>query len=392
MPEPELYNWYATEQAISFFGSPDDGRHLCDGQWVIFPKIALCFAEIGKAEQKSHFRNAARFCWAAEQPYQVSDAPLARFVPAEVTAPRPKEYSIRLFARPPQSQKYLYVGELAPRYAMQFSPHENRGLACYTLTPTLPSRVLLELGGPRLGDLDAGALDQSLGRLRQPITVQDRLDVLQQLVNFWHGPMRPEDGMTDAEMTSQPLPLPLRFWYRWAGRRTAVMTGQNILFVPCDFQNRHRMLRVANGRLLFYVENQGVYQWSTLQYGDDPPVFGRHDGRGRWASEGIALSEHLILACLFEAVMCCAGYGAWASWLDEAQLAAVVADIPPVAIPPWRWGGRRFFAGRGAFVCVADNPADRDKRWYSVHIGARTEQPLQFLKSLLDERWEYVAI
>lgn len=88
MPEPELYNWYATEQAISFFGSPDDGRYLCDGQWVIFPKIALCFAEIGKAEQKSHFRNAARFCWAAEQPYQVSDAPLARFVPAEVTVPR----------------------------------------------------------------------------------------------------------------------------------------------------------------------------------------------------------------------------------------------------------------------------------------------------------------
>jgi hypothetical protein len=41
------------------------------------------------------------------------------------------------------------------------------------------------------------------------------------------------------------------------------------------------MLRNINGRLFFYVENQGVYQWSTLSAGDDPPVFGRYEGRGR---------------------------------------------------------------------------------------------------------------
>jgi hypothetical protein len=198
--------------------------------------------------------------------------------------------------------------------------------------------------------------------------------------------------MSDTEMTSLPLPLPLRFWYRWAGKRAAIMTGQNIMFVPRDFQNKHPMLQIINGRLLFYVENQGVYQWSTLQRGDDPPVFGRFEGRGRWANEGITLSEHLILMCLFEAVMCYVGYGASASWLDEDQLAAVVANIPPVAIRPWRWGGTRFFAGGGAFVCVADNPAADSKKWYSVHIGAKTEQPLQFLKPLLDKRWEYVAI
>src|SRR5262249_32455136 len=188
----------------------------------------------------------------------------------------------------------------------------------------------------------------------------------------------------DAEMTSQPLPLPLRWWYRFAGKRTEIMSGQNILFVPRDFQNRHRMLQIVNDRLLFYVENQGVYQWSTLTEGDDPPVFGRFEGRGRWAKERVTLSEHLILMCLFEAVMCQANYGASAAWLDEDQLAAVVAEVPPIAIRPWRWGGTRFFAGQGAFVCVADNPADDEKRWYSVSVGAKTEQPLQFLKPLVD--------
>src|SRR6202034_116352 len=140
--------------------------------------------------------SGARFCWVADRPYHVSDAALAQFVPTEVTARR-NAYAIRLFVRPRGSEKYLYAGELAPSYVMQFSLDEDRGLACYGLTPTLPSRVWVELGGLRLGDVDVATLDSALDRLRQPTTVQDRLDVLRQLVNFWHGPIRPEDGMTD---------------------------------------------------------------------------------------------------------------------------------------------------------------------------------------------------
>jgi hypothetical protein len=44
--------------------------------------------------------------------------------------------------------------------------------------------------------------------------------------------------------------------------------------------------------------------------GDDPPVFGRYQSTDPWAQEGVTLSEHLILACLFEAVICDAKYGA----------------------------------------------------------------------------------
>jgi len=397
VPNPELYKWYSADEAISFFGSPDAGRHLCNGQWVIFPKIAICLTEIGptskhKPKHKSYFGSGAQFCWVADQPYHVSDSPLAHFVPEEATASRNKDCAIRLFVRPPQAQKYLYPGELAPSYVLQFSLRENRGIATFKLEPTLPSSVWVQLGPLRLGDLDVVALDHALDRLRQPTTVHDRLAILQRLIEFWPGPIRPEDGMTDAEMTSQPLPLPLCWWYRFAGKRTEIMSGQNILFVPRDFQNRHRMLQIVNDRLLFYVENQGVYQWSTLTEGDDPPVFGCFEGRGRWAKERVTLSEHLILMCLFEAVMCQANYGASAAWLDEDQLAAVVAEVPPIAIRPLRWGGTRFFAGQGAFVCVADNPADDEKRWYSVSVGAKTEQPLQFLKPLVDEKWEWVAL
>jgi hypothetical protein len=245
---------------------------------------------------------------------------------------------------------------------------------------------------PTASPSDVAALDQALDRLRRPTTVHDHLIILRRLVEFWHGPIRPEDGMTDAEMTSQPLPLPLHWWYRFAGKRSEIMSGQNILFVPRDFQNKYRMLRVMNGRLFFYVENQGVYQWSTLLEGDDPPVFGRYEGRGRWAREGVTLSEHLILMCLFEAVTCHAKYEATCTWVDEYTLRNIARQIPPIAIGPWRWIGLTFFAGRGAFMDAHENSVVDGTKGYSVSIGAKTPEPLQFLKPLINERWEHVAL
>jgi hypothetical protein len=132
------------------------------------------------------------------------------------------------------------------------------------------------------------------------------------------------------------------------------------------------------------VENQGVYQWSTLLRGDDPPVFGRYEKTDPWVQEGITLSEHLILACLFEALWRHAKYGASISWLEDEKLSEIARTIPPVVIAPWRWtDGARFFAGRGAFMCAAGG---------SVWIGAKTEHPLQFLKPYVNDDRDYVAI
>jgi hypothetical protein len=217
-----------------------------------------------------------------------------------------------------------------------------------------------------IDDRDASALDLVLDRLRGPTTVHDRLDVLRHLVEFWHGPIRPEGGMSDVEIRGVPLPLPLRWWYRWAGKRIDVMSGQNFLSAPRDYRNKYRILAVKNGRLHFYVENQGVYEWSTLPDGDDPPVFGRYDLRGRWAQEKVTLSEHLILMCLFEVVMRRRTYSASAAWLHERRLEAIVRHIAPLAIQPWRWMGARFFARQGALMCAAVNGKSDSQTYYSV--------------------------
>jgi hypothetical protein len=224
--------------------------------------------------------------------------------------------------------------------------------------------------------------------LRQPTLIEDRLSVLQHVVDYWHGPIRPED-VSDAELAGSCLPATLRWWYRWAGRRSEIMSGQNFLLAP---RGEHGQPFMVDGRLFFYVENQAVYQWSTLPDGDDPPVFGRYQNNEPWEREGVRVSEHLILACLFEALMCHARFRASAAWLEEDKFRAVVEHIPPIAIAPWRWFGSRFFARNGAFMCAGLNGTDKGKKYYSVWIGAKSPKPLRFLRPLLDETWEPAEI
>jgi hypothetical protein len=324
-----------------------------------------------------------------DQPYRGSDGKPRYFVPAQAISGHESKHPIELFVRPVDARKYLYAGQLAPSHTQSFPAREGPASAAFHLKQTLPSRVWIELGGLRLGDFDYASVDAALDQLRQPTTVHDRLSILERLVNYWHGPIRPEDGMSDAEIGGLPLPMPLRWWYRWAGKRSEILGSQNRLLVPRDFEHRYDMLRIKNGRLCFYDENQGVYGWSTLRDGEDPPVFGRYEGKGRWADERTTLSEHLILACLFEAVICHAKYRASVTWLDEDIVAAIAQSIPPLAIGPWRWLVTSFFARRGAFMCVAPNGKVNGKRGYSVHIGAKTEHPLQFLKPFLNDRWDY---
>ena len=381
MTQPQLYQSYTIEKIVSFFGAPGEAQSFCNGQWLIFPRTAICLANVGKGPKISFFGNGSQFYWVADQPYHVNNSvTYFDIVPAQVVGSAGRERTIHLFASSPDSREFLYVGELEPSYKAVAPSSENHGMVCFALRPAVPSALWVRFGGAPLGNLDFTLVDRALYSLRSPTTVDDRLGVLQQLVEFWHGPIKPEDGVSDAELAGVPLPMPLRWWYRWAGKRTEIMSGQNFLYRPVD---KYWQLTVEGDHLRFYCENQGCYYWSTLMHGDDPPVFGRYNSTDPWEQEDITLSEHLILACLFEAVICHAKYGASAP-LDEEKLSEITSRIPPVAIAPWRWEGSRFFAGQGAFMWTTEHGY--------VWIGAKTEHPLQFLKPHVDGDWVYVAI
>jgi len=241
-------------------------------------------------------------------------------------------------------------------------------------------------------DLNDANLDLTLARLNGPTTAEERFEILQELVQYWHGPIGPQDGMKQDELGGLRLPLLLRRWYSWGGNREEILSGQNFLFSPKGGAQGFYKLSVEDDHLAFYIENQGVYQWATLPEGDDPPVFGRHDDGEAWQPEGITLSEHLIIACLVEAILCHSPFGASTAWLKEEKLQQIVGQRLRLSTLGWRWPGpSRFYAGGGVFMYVCAHQI-RGEAGYSIWIGAKTEEPLQFLKPHIDKDWEYVAL
>jgi hypothetical protein len=384
-----LYDWYEREEIVALFGSVAEARERCGGQWIMFPTISVCLATVG--ESSSFFRAATKFVWVTEECYRWGD-PTA-FVPKEVRGGKEKGRDLFLFARKGTSQRYRYLGRLQPTYAVQHASRDRHGQADFDLSPALPSGVWAEMGGFDPGDLNHDRIDTALDRLRNRTSAADRMEVLRQLVEYWYGAVGPDDGFDEAELNGIRMPMVLRDWYRWAGKRPEIMGGQNYLLAPRNNEKGHGGLRIKDGRLVFYVENQCVYQWSTMDEGEDPPVFGRYEDSDPWLPEGTTVSEHLILACLFDAILCVCKYGASNAWLEEEKVNEIAEHIPPLALGTWGWmGPTRFYGRHGAFMCAASNGESNGRKGMCIWIGAKTEQPLQFLKPYLGKDWEYVAL
>jgi hypothetical protein len=231
-------------------------------------------------------------------------------------------------------------------------------------------------------------LDEALHSLNDRSPIDQRLAVVRQVVEYWHRPLRSNDGCTDEELCGTNLPMSLRWWFKTAGHRESVISGQNFLQTPGD------MKLDDEGRLLFYVENQGVYLWSTTLEGDDPPVWGCfNETHVPWSKEGMTVSEFLMGACLFQAIMD-APFGASMAWAEQGTLDRIAEVIHPLPLVPWRWPlyPSRFYARNGAFMFAAPNSDNQGNMAFSIWIGAKAKEPLAFLKQIVDDTWEHVAL
>ena len=205
------------------------------------------------------------------------------------------------------------------------------------------------------------------------------------MAEYWHGLIGPDDGIGKEELAAVDMPAPLRWWYRLAGRRKDIMSGQNMLLEP-------RKLKMKDGLLNFYGENQWVYEWATMQSGDDPPVYGRWNSTDPWQSEGAVLSEFLIQMCLFEAIMCHARYGASIAWIADNAIKDALVHLQPLPFAPWGWNQTKFWVQNGAFAFTMNNGECDGQQGCSVWFGAKTEHPLAFLTPIVTDDWEFVSL
>lgn len=164
--------------------------------------------------------------------------------------------------------------------------------------------------------------------LTEQSTVSERLAALRLFVQRWY-------GIPDAAATASSLaPEPLRALRSMLGDRRAELFPQNDLVEPT----------LGNGKVIFYVENQGCCTWATESDGEDPPVYVRFEED--WKVESPSLSAFLIQMVMLEATLQ-APWSANHPSLSLPALERLVKQLPELPMPAWKASGTRFFAGGG---------------------------------------------
>jgi hypothetical protein len=383
MPQPELYREYDREEGVRLFGPSSEARALEDGEWVLFPQVAICFSTLGRTAKGSNLPSAKTFHWAAPRPSRSAPDRYSG-VPLEIRAKT--KHELHLFLRAEGTEKYVYAGKLSPAYSYGSSGHGSFGEADLDLNRCLPTDLWQRLSGKAPGT-DAKHLDEALTLLGQKTTTEQRLNIIQATLSHWLGPLPAEEAWLAGDLRRSRIPETLRSWLTLVGRREEIVS-QNNLMVPVlppklgEPEN--------DGKILIFVENQGVYLWATSPEGEDPPVWGRLNEAGQdWAEVSGSLSEFLIGSTLFEFILH-APYGGAASWISEDVVNQIEKVLPILPIRPWAWPGdpSRFYGARGAYMFACPNGECDGVRGYSIWVGSMSAEPVAFLKEVAKDAWE----
>jgi hypothetical protein len=131
-------------------------------------------------------------------------------------------------------------------------------------------------------------------------------DAAIRFIETTRGARRPERDIPAVELADVEMPNSLRRLYEVAGRWPRLYHQNRIL--PPD------KLRHDGERLIFYEENQVVYEWATLSRGsDDAPVWWRRlgDPEPSWMLESAPIGAFLLQTLLVEYTMGGAPVSAW---------------------------------------------------------------------------------
>jgi hypothetical protein len=208
-------------------------------------------------------------------------------------------------------------------------------------------------------------------------------DSLERFLSRWYGP--PERPPVAVATDGNGVPGPLRDWFELTSRWSTPVTAQNRVL---------RQPRIEDGKLVFWVENQGVWVWATTADGADPEVYDRENVAGAvWQPTGARLSTFLLHIAVFEAVMGAAS-GASACWVSPAQLAEILAPLRPLPMVDWRWptAGHRLYAADGLLAFGGPNPGPGETaetaNMREVWVAVDEPDRLAYLTKIENVEWD----
>lgn len=205
-----------------------------------------------------------------------------------------------------------------------------------------------------------------------PTYLQQRLEAF---IEEWHEHRRPWYGIDAEKLRQVRLPQPLKWLYGFAGEWPG-KGWWDILLGNQDLLLSFERLSIRDGKLVFVVENQGVWEVGTEQEGEDPPVWVSVE-RGPWLKLDESLTSFLVTFTLHETVYGCRHYGFGKdilNTLDDAGLhiAPLWLDKPyphpSHSAPIWSLS---FYVANGTFLVM-------DDCW----CGTNKPDPWQYLPSL----------
>jgi hypothetical protein len=214
-----------------------------------------------------------------------------------------------------------------------------------------------------------------------------RMTALEQFLQRYLGPRRPEYGEPEEELQSIEMPAPLRRFFRFAGRwpghnpRTPYANRFCMQDALCAIRKNEYAptLQLMDNLLVFVWENQGVWVAATERAGADPPVWisencSHRDAVREWRRLENPLSHFLVSFVLQELMFGSEIGGAAVGALAKFKVAGV--KIEPVWLGgEYAWNIDRpsyFLADDRFLVRHAPNEADGDD-WYGCNSSAGAE-------------------
>lgn len=217
-----------------------------------------------------------------------------------------------------------------------------------------------------------------------PASRDRRWELMKEFLSRWYSPLSPGDGFGEEELEGAelrlgfPLPRALCEWYGLAGCRKDVWSRQDELLPP-------KRLYIADGVLIFYIENQSVVRWGvplSERGQDDPPVVVEDDEPlGGWRTENASTSEFALQMLVFSAKWSSRNE-CWASGAtDEAVVSLIESSYPRLAFPDWHWPAypTRLF-GREDILMEANGSGDNIWLW----VWSKSESEFREFERLVD--------
>jgi hypothetical protein len=214
-----------------------------------------------------------------------------------------------------------------------------------------------------------------------------RMPALEQFLQRYLGPWRPEFGESENELQSIEMPAPLQRFFRFAGRwpghnpRTPYANRFCMQDTLCAIRKKDYAptLQLMDNLLVFVWENQGVWVATTEPTGADPPVWisencSHRDAVKEWRQLEKPLSHFLVSFVLQELMFGSEILGVASGALARFEESGV--KVEPVWMEgEYAWDIDRpsyFLADDRFLVRPAPNEADRDD-WYGCNSSTGAE-------------------